>query len=162
MTETSILILSIAFGFVNYGLLAKWYLMPALNSVTRTQALKPLLFLHSFRYIGLVFIIPGVVSPELSSSFATPAAYGDLLAAVFALLALGSLHRGWSFSLPLVWIFNITGTLDLLFAVNQGLRHTLAHQLGAAYFIPVVIVPALLITHFIIFILLLRTSKEST
>jgi len=162
MDEFSILILSITFGLVNYSLLAKWYVLPALNKLPRAQALVPLIFPHCFRYIGLVFIVRGVVSPKLSAVFAYPAAYGDLLAAVLALIAVVSLRRGWSLSMPLVWLFNVVGTLDLLFAVYRGLRFTFPHQLVAAYFIPVVIVPALLVSHFIIFKCLLCGEKTAT
>lgn len=161
MDQVTILILSITFGLLVYSLIAKWYLIPYLVSIPRAQAFMPLLFLHSFRYIGLAFLIPGVVSPELSPMFANPAAYGDLLAAVLALFALIALRCTWPIALLLIWIFNIEGTLDLLNAVYQGLRHTMPGQLGAAYFIPIIIVPALLVVHYIIFKLLLRPEAHS-
>jgi len=155
MNQLTILLLSMTFGLLIYSLIAKWYLLPWVNSVSRKEAFTPLLLLHCFRYIGLAFLIPGVVSPELSSAFANPAAYGDLLAAVLALLALIALRNGWAYALLLIWIFNIEGTLDFVTAIYQGLSFTTPGQLGAAYFIPVVIVPALLVTHFVIFKLLL-------
>ena len=121
----------------------------------------PLLIFHSFRFIGLAFLIPGVTSQPLDSRFANPAAYGDLIAAVLAFLAILALHQGWSAATPIVWIFNIEGTLDLLNAVTQGLRYTQDGQLGATYFIPAVIVPALLVSHVMIFILLVRRRQQT-
>ncbi len=160
MNQITILVLSMAFGLLLYSLIAKWYLIPYLKSVSRIQAFTPLLFLHSFRYVGLVFLISGVVSPELSPAFAYPAAYGDFTAAILALLAIIALRHSWSIALALIWVFNIVGTLDLLNAIFQGLRFNLPGQFGAAYFIPVIVVPALLVTHFIMFKLLLDEKQS--
>ncbi len=148
--------ISIVMGLVVYGFAAKWYVAPALAQLDRTSVLTPILLFHGTRYIGLAFLIPGVTAEPLDPRFADPAAYGDLLAAILALVALLALRSNWPVAIPLVWIFNVVGTLDLLNAVFQGLRYTSDGQLGAAYFIPAVVVPALLVTHAIVFWLLLR------
>jgi len=155
-----ILPLSIMLAVVSYSLIAKWYVMPWLAPLSRKEALTPLLLLHSSRFIGLAFLIPGVTSVPLDPRFANPAAWGDLLAAVLAFIALLALRLEWSAAVPLVWIFNIEGTLDLLNALFQGMRYAPNSDLGATYFIPALIVPALLVTHFIVFKLLL--SQEPT
>jgi hypothetical protein len=132
------------------------YLWPALRDLPRARALRPLLLLHGTRFIGLAFLVPGVVSPELSGEFARPAAYGDLIAALLALLALAALESRPG--IALVWLFNIWGTADLLYAFYQG-RIGVGFepgQLGAAYFIPTVVVPLLLVTHGLVFRILLR------
>jgi hypothetical protein len=115
--------------------------------------------LHSFRFIGLAFLVPGVVSPDLPGAFARPAAYGDLIAAVLALLALAGLTSG--LGIGLVWLFNLWGSADLLYAFYQGLIGVGIEpgQLGAAYFIPTVVVPLLLITHGLVFRFLLRGDR---
>src|SRR5215468_6183959 len=82
-------------GFLAWGIVAARYLWPYLRSQPRIDALRPLLILHSFRFVGLAFLVPGVVAPDLSAAFARPAAYGDLIAAILALLALASLQRSW-------------------------------------------------------------------
>jgi hypothetical protein len=114
--------------------------------------------LHSFRYIGLVALIPGVVAPELTSTvFARGLAYGDLVSAILALIALGALRTRMSGLL--VWIFNLVGTADLLNAFYQGARISLADTpgvLGAGYFLPILGVPLLLVTHVLVFKLMLR------
>ena len=108
--------------------------------------------------MGLAFLIPGVVSPDLPAAFAAPAAYGDLIAAILALLALAVLRSG--FGLFVVWVFNVWGTADLLYAFYEDNRIDLdPGQLGAAYFIGVVLVPLLLITHGLVFRLLLRRGS---
>ena len=149
-------------GLAAYGLIAKWYIMPVLTALPRAKAMEPLLLIHCFRFVGLAFLIPGVTSQPLDPRFANPAAYGDLLAAVLAFLAILALRRDWRAAIPLVWIFNIEGTLDLLNAVTQGIRYTEDGSLGATYFIPAIVVPALLVTHVMIFVILLRKrSRES-
>jgi hypothetical protein len=119
-----------------------------------------LLILHSFRFVGLAFLVPGVVSPDLPSAFAQPAAYGDIIAATLALLALISLSSGAGTAIT--WIFNLWGTADLLNAFYQANRAGLvAGQLGATYFIPTLVVPLLLITHALAFRILLKRENES-
>jgi hypothetical protein len=117
--------------------------------------LRPLLILHSFRFEGLVFLVPGVVSPDLPSAFAHSAAYGDIVAATLALLSLVSMrHR---VGVLIAWIFNLWGSADLLNAFYQAnSAGLLPGQLGAAYFIPTLLVPLLLITHGVAFRILLR------
>jgi hypothetical protein len=159
--DNLILPLSIVLAVVSYSLIAKWYVMPWLAPLSRKEALTPLLLLHSSRFIGLAFLIPGVTSVPLDPRFANPAAWGDLLAAVLALIALLALRFEWSAAVPLVWIFNIEGTLDLLNALFQGMRYAPNSDLGATYFIPAVIVPALLVTHFIVFKLLLSQKPAN-
>ncbi len=161
MDDNVILPLSIVLGLLGFGLIAKWYVMPLLVAMPRSKALIPLLLFHSFRYVGMAFLIPGVTSKVLDPRFANPAAYGDLLAAILALIAIMALRLRWTMAIPLVWIFNIEGSLDLLNALFQGFRRNLDGQLGATYFIPAVIVPALLVTHFMIFVLLLHKEREN-
>ena len=152
---------SMVMGLLVFGFTVKWYVAPALTGLDRKAALTPFLLFHATRYIGLAFLIPGVTAEPLDPRFADPAAYGDLLAAVLALVALLALRLDWPIAVPLVWIFNIEGTLDLLNAVFQGLRYTPDGHLGATYFIPAVVVPALLVTHAIVFWLLLRKQAQA-
>ncbi len=150
---------SIAFGFVAWGIVAKRYIWPRLRVLPRGEALRPLLVLHSFRFLGLAFLVPGVVSPELPSAFAHPTAYGDLAAAMLALLSLASLPRG--VGVVIVWVFNLWGSVDLFNAFYQANGAALVPgQLGATYFIPTLIVPLLLITHGLVFRILLRHQSE--
>ena len=156
MNRELIMPLSLLYGLVAFGLAAQWYVMPWLTSVSRKRALTPLLLLHSFRYVGLAFLIPGVTAQALDAGFANPAAYGDLLAAVLALVALIAVRLEWFVATPLMWVFNIEGTLDLLNALFQGVQRVRVGDLGATYFIPTVAVPALLATHFMMFVVLVR------
>ena len=138
--------MSIPFSFIAWGIVTARYVWPELRLRPRAEALRPLLMLHSFRFIGLAFLVPGVVSPDLPSTFARAAAYGDIVAAILALLALISLPN--AAGLVMAWIFSVWGSADLLNAFYQANHAGLVPgQLGATYFIPTVVVPLLLITH---------------
>ena len=151
---------SIAFSLIAWGIVAMRYIWPRLRALPKAEALQPLLILHSFRFIGLAFLVPGVVSPDLPSAFAHSAAYGDISAATLALVSLLSLPRGAG--IVLAWVSNIWGAADLLNAFYQA-NHArlLPGQLGATYFIPTVLVPLLLITHGLAFRILLQYGNES-
>ena len=151
---------SIAFSLIAWGIVAARYVWPELRLRQRVDALRPLLILHSFRFIGLAFLVPGVVSPDLPSAFAHSAAYGDIVAATLALLSL--LFLPSVAGVLTAWIFNLWGSADLVNAFYQA-NHAglLAGQLGATYFIPTLIVPLLLITHGLAFRILLQHQNES-
>ena len=152
--------MSIAFSFIAWGIVTARYVWPELRLRPRAEALRPLLILHSFRFLGLAFLVPGVVSPDLPAAFAQAAAYGDITAAILALLTLLLLPR--SAGVVLAWIFNVWGSADLLNAFYQGnSAGLLAGQMGAAYFIPTFFVPILLITHGLAFRILLQPQRES-
>jgi hypothetical protein len=151
---------SIAFSVIAWGVVTARYIWPELRLRSRAEALRPLLILHSFRFIGLAFLVPGVVSPDVPSAFAQSAAYGDIIAAILALLALTSLSG--RAGIVIAWIFSLWGTADLFNAFYQANHAGLtAGQLGSTYFIPTFIVPLLLITHGLGFRILLRHENES-
>ncbi len=150
---------SIAFSVTAWGTVAARYIWPHLRLRDRPEALRPLLVLHSFRFIGLAFLVPGVVSPDLPRAFATSAAFGDTLAATLAVLSLLSLRSAPG--VLVAWTFNVWGSLDLVNAFYQANATGLTPgQLGAAYFIPTLIVPLLLITHGLAFRVLLQHRGE--
>jgi hypothetical protein len=151
--------ISVAFGLAVWGIVARQYIWPALSERPSPENLKPILLLHAFRFLGLAFVVPGVVSPELPAAFAQPVAYGDFITAVLALLAVATLGTGTGS--VVTWVFNTFGTADLLFAFYLGSRISLPNNpglLGAGYFILAAYVPLLLVTHGLAFRILLRTK----
>jgi len=151
--------ISVAFGLAAWGAVTWHYIWPALKERPSPENLKPILLLHGFRFLGLAFVVPGVVSPELPATFAQPVAYGDFITATLALLALAAL--GTRSGTVLTWAFNTFGTADLLFAFYLGSRIALPDNqglLGAGYFILTAYVPLLLITHGLAFRMLLRAN----
>lgn len=156
MDTLAIFGLQLVLSLIVYSLIAKWYVTPWLAEKPIHQALMPLIFPHALRHVGLTFFVPGVVAQPLPSFFANTVGYGDLISGLLALLALVALRGRWGLALPLVWLFNIVGTADLL----NALRHADAvPNFGATWYIPTFWVPVLLVTHVMIFARLLRRGR---
>jgi hypothetical protein len=159
MSTEIIFSMHLILGYAAWLLCFRAYILPKLKSMEPVEAHRAIATLHSFRFFGLIFIVPGVVGPDLPARFATFAAHWDLATgalAILALLTVGLRPLFWA----LVVAFNFVGTVDLVLdyyhAVQVGLP-ALAGQLGAAYAIPIIYVPLLMITHFVAFYLLLRS-----
>ena len=144
MNVVDIFGLQFTLSLIVFSLIAAWYLNPWLKQQATPDALFWLTLPHAFRYIGLVFLVPGVVAPSMPSSFSIIAAYGDLAAGLLAILALVAIRQRWSAMIPLVWLFNIVGLLDLANALSH--IEAVAH-FQVAWYIPTFIVPVLLVTH---------------
>lgn len=150
--------ISILASFVSSAVAAWTLVWPRLQREEPNRALTALVAPHMFlRFIGLSFLVPGVVSPLLPAGFAIPAAYGDFIAGILAIVATVGLANHTAWANRLVWLFNIWGAADLLFAFYQG-RHVAIHpgMLGAGFYLVTALVPPLLVTHLLIFGLLLR------
>lgn len=149
--------ISYAVAFVAFGLIAKWYLWPAIRDRVPGVALSPLLLYASFGVNGLMFLMPGLVSERLPKAFAIPTAYGDLTASTLALLALWPVRREKSTAILMVWLFNVVGLLDLIYAnISTFKDHVDPTYLGVSYYLAVVNVPATVVVHIVIFAYLLR------
>jgi hypothetical protein len=150
-------------GYVAWLLCFSAYILPKLRSMDRVAAHRAIATLHSFRFFGLVFILPGIVGPNLPASFASFAAYADLATGILAMLALLTVRIR-----PLFWLFvvafNLVGASDILIdyyhAIRVGLP-ALAGQLGATYAIPIIYVPVLMITHFVALYWLVRPQPKA-
>jgi hypothetical protein len=158
MSPRAVFGLSVLLGLVSSSVVAVLVVEPALRLLDSRTELLWLVAPHMFlRFIGLSFLVPGVVSATLPKEWAAPAAYGDLAAGLLAVVAsIGLVERaGWAEAA--VWVFNIIGAADLLLAFYIGARVRLEPgSLGASYFIVTAIVPILLISHVLIFIVLMR------
>jgi hypothetical protein len=136
-------------GYVAWLLCFGVYILPRLRSMRRVEAHRVIATLHSFRFFGLVFILPGVVGPNLPASFAWFAAYGDFATGLLAMLALFTVRVRALFWLFVV-AFNLVGAADIIIDYYRASRAglpALAGQLASTYFIPIIYVPLLMITH---------------
>ena len=158
MDVVTIFAIQFFMSLVVWGLLAYWLLAPWLEQKSLNEALFYLTVPHAFRHIGLVFLVPGVVAGPLPETFAAPAAFGDLLTGVLALLALIALRNSWSMARAAVWLFSIVGTIDLLNALRQGDAWMI--NFGATWYIPTMLVPLLLVTQTMIFFRLFRKASK--
>ena len=158
MSPALIFQIHLVLGYVPWLLCFGAYVWPRLSAMGEIAAQRAIATLHSFRFFGLVFLLPGVVGPNLPAGFASFAAYGDFATGLLAMLALLSIRMR-----PLFWLFviafNVVGTADLIvdyYHGNQFGLPDLAGELGATYAIPIIYVPALMITHIAAFYLLAR------
>jgi hypothetical protein len=152
----NILTVNLLFSTVVFAIAAKLYVFPRLPHLTPRQVLVPIFLLHGLRHLGLMFLAPGAIYPGIPEAFTVPAAYGDLLASILALIALPAVVSGSSLAKPLVWLFNLEGSIDLIVAITLATMHDAAPYMGPAYWIPAFWVPALLVTHYITFVVLLQ------
>ena len=150
----NLLTFNLLFSTLIFGVAAKIYIMPKLPQMKVQTIMIPILLLHSFRHLGLMFIMRGASDPNIPSQFAYPAAFGDLLAAVIAISIIPAVLKGTKSSRLLVWIFNLEGTIDLIMAITLATKFNAAEFMGPAYWIPAFWVPALLVTHYITFVVL--------
>ncbi len=155
----TILTVNLLFSTLVFSIAAKLYLLPRLHEFGPRSVLLPILLLHAFRHLGLMFLAPGATYPGISPQFAYPAAFGDLLAAVLAVSAIPAVAVNGRGARLLVWAFNIEGTFDLIAAIALATLTGAAASMGPAYWIPAFWVPALLVTHHITFRILLKYWK---
>ena len=156
-------LISYVVAFIALGLTALWYIWPSMRDHAPKAALTPLLLYSCLRVNGLMFLMPGLVSPDLPKDFAVPTAYGDLTAVILALLALACVRAESVLALPMVWLFNIEGTLDLIYAnISTFKDHVDPVQLGASYYLPAINVPAEFVVHMLIFVYLVRVPQSRT
>jgi hypothetical protein len=158
MSPVNLFRIHLVLGYVAWLLCFSVYVWPRLKAMDRFAAQRAIATLHSFRFFGLVFVLPGIVGPDLPAGFATFAANGDFATGVLAILALLTARIRplfWSF----VVAFNLVGATDIIvdyYHANQAGLPAMAGQLGATYAIPIVYVPLLMITHAVAFYLLVR------
>lgn len=159
MDSLLIFVLQLVLSLTVLALFAKWFAVPWLAEKPAHLALTVLILPHAFRHLGLVFLVPGLTGESLSSYFAYTVAYGDLVSGLLALVSLVALRKRWSFAFPLVWLFNIVGTADLVHALSQADN---VPNLGATWYIPTFWVPVLLITHVMVYARLLKRRPHGS
>ncbi len=153
-----ILTINLIFSTLIFYVGARIYLLPKIKELKPQAILLPILLLHSFRHLGLMFLARGAVYPGMPAQFAYPAAIGDFLAAVLAFAAIFAVAKNLKSGRFLLWAFNIEGSIDLIVAITLATVYGAAAYMGAAYWIPAFWVPALLVTHYIVFVVLLRRA----
>jgi hypothetical protein len=163
MPANDIFLIDMALGYVAWALCIATYVWPRLRAMDRVEAHRAIATFNSFRFFGLVFLLPGFVGLHLPGGWAASAAYGDLATALLAILALLTV-RVRSIFWPLVWAFNLVGLADLVMDTVRAASidlPSMAGQLGAGYAIPMLYAPALFWAHLLALWLLLRPARES-
>src|SRR6201996_8212511 len=119
MSPAAIFQIHLVFGYVAWLLCFGVYVWPRLRAMDHFEVQRAIATLHSFRFFGLVFILPGVVGSNLPEGFATFSAYGDFATALLAMLALLLIRIR-----PLFWLFvvafNTLGAVDIIVDYYHG------------------------------------------
>ena len=152
----NILTVNLALSTLVFWVTARLYVLPKLQDYEARTILLPVLLLHSLRHLGLMFLAPGATYPGIPPQFTHPAAYGDLITAILAMIAIPAVATRARSAKLLVWVFNLAGSLDLIDAITLATVYDAAPFMGPAYWIPAFWVPALLVTHYLTFLVLLR------
>jgi hypothetical protein len=161
VSPTAVIYVQFSMSLIAFGLAAWRYAVPAMRARPFAEAVAPILLFHALRHMGMMYLSPAAVPQPPDPGFSLPTAYGDLATAVLALLSLGVLRLNGRAGRAAVWVFNLVGFADLgLAAVNADRYQLVSHPIGAAYFLPIIVVPALLVTHALAFWLLIRRAPS--
>jgi hypothetical protein len=143
-----------------FALVAAWYGWPALSKLSRNSALILLLFVHVPRYVGMTLLVSGMVDPKLPREFLSSAAYGDLLEAALALTSIFALRSNWRIAIPLTWVANTWGFADLLNGVRSVLQVNVpTFNLGTFWYVYTFYAPLVIVSHVMIFAILLKSKS---
>lgn len=163
MTPFQIFGLQNTLSLVVYALLARWYVWPRLRDRTREEAVVPLLWVHAFRHIALTMVASTQFDATVPRDWLLELAYGDLLATVLALASIFAIRWKWKSALRLVWVFNIVGLANLANVFFKSVMLDVTHyHLGVGWYIATFYVPALWISHIMIFVVLIRDRAEES
>ena len=160
MGSVAIFWMQLSISCVVFGIIATWYAWPSLAKLPRNSALIPLLWIHVFRYVGMTLLVAGMVDPKLPTEFRFSAAYGDLLEAALALTSIFALRGNWPGVVPLVWITNTWGFVDLLNGVRGVLQLNVpSFNLATLWYIYTFYAPLVIVSHVMIFAILVKSRS---
>ena len=162
MSNVTIFWLQLVCSVLVLSLVTAWCVWPRLARLPRNSALIALLFVHVPRYVGMTLLVKGMVDPRLPPGFLSSAAYGDLLEAALALASIFALRANWRLAVPLVWLTNTWGFADLLNGVRGVLQLNVpSFDLGTAWYIYTFYAPLVVISHLMIFWVLIKSRNRS-
>jgi hypothetical protein len=159
MNIDTIFCLQILSSVVVFSIVAAWYVWPYLTKLSLNSALIPLLFVHVPRYVGMTLLVAYMLDPKLPIEFRSGAAYGDLLEAALALASIFALRGNWRIAIPLVWVTNTWGFLDLLNGVRGLVQLNVpSFNLSTIWYVYTFYAPLVLVSHLMIFWILIKSK----
>ena len=157
MDTSQIFWMQLLTSVVVFGIVAVWYVWPSLTKLSLNFALIPLLFVHVPRYVGTTLLVAGMVDPKLPGEFRSSAAYGDLLEAALAFASIFALRGNWRIAIPLVWVANTWGFVDLLNGVRGVIELNVPRfNLATLWYIYTFYAPLVVVSHLMIFGILIK------
>lgn len=164
MSGTTVNLIATSFSLMVFTSIAIWYVYPWVKTQEQLSAFVPLIGIHLFRNVGMMALAPGMAASEVSISIYEQMAYGDLISAALALIAIFIIRNQKSMIVALgaIWVFNIFGFLDVLHAMNLAMGNGLADlPMGATWLVGVFYVPMLIVSHIMIFYMLRKRNKRN-
>jgi hypothetical protein len=125
MSPMSAAALASVLSFLIFVIIAALYVAPWLATRQRAEALIPLLWVHAFRYVALQIFSAQQFGFAVSDAARDQIAYGDVIAAILAVISILALHYRLRMALVLVWLFFAQATIDLVNATIAGVREEL-------------------------------------
>ncbi len=163
MNSDAIFWLQILVGVGVFSLMAAWYVWPQLTKRALNSALTPLLFVQVFRYVGMTLLVKGMIDPRLSHNLLRDGAYGDLLAAALALVSIFALRYSWRLALPLVWVANTWGSVDVLNVLRSVIASNVpSYHLASIWYIYTFYAPLVVVSAVMIFVVLFKSRSWNT
>ena len=156
-----IFVLQMVLSLAAWGSIALWLVVPYVRTLPKRRALLLLLIPQMFRHIGVTLLVPGVVSPDIPAAFALPTAIGDTTTQLLAVLTIACLHQGWRYAFPMAWVTNTFGLIDLLLNGGRAALTGAIAYLHAAWFVPTFLVPLMVVSHLLVFWVLLRRDDRA-
>ncbi|HEY2661277.1 MAG TPA: hypothetical protein VGI79_16270 [Caulobacteraceae bacterium] len=160
MNSVAIFWMQLVTSVVVFSAVAAWYAWPSLTKISRNNALTLLLFVNVPRYVGMTLLVVGMVGADIPIGFRSSAAYGDLLEAALAFISIFALRRDWRFAVPLVWLTNTWGFVDLLNGVRGVVQLNVPRfNLGTFWYVYTFYAPLVIVSHVMIFLVLVKSSS---
>ncbi|MCU4186701.1 hypothetical protein K6U06_20220 [Acidiferrimicrobium sp. IK] len=160
MNSDAIFWLQIGVSVGVVSLITLWYVWPPLTKLSLQAALVPLLFVQVFRYVGMTLLVKGMIDPRLSHNLLRDGAYGDLLAGALALAAIFALRYNWSFAIPLAWVANTWGSLDVVNVLRGVVSSNVpSYHLASIWYIYTFYAPLVVVSAVMIFVVLFKSRS---
>jgi hypothetical protein len=156
MTPFWVLNIQSTLSLILFILIGRWYVGPRLSSRSRDQAVLPLLWIHAFRYAPLTLLAPGQADPRIPADVVGTVAYGDFMAALFALLAIVAVQLRLRMATALVWLFSIVSIADLVYGTSRAAGAEMyTYYMGGSWYIvnfylPMLIVSQVMIAYYLV------------
>ncbi|HKY53815.1 MAG TPA: hypothetical protein VJM08_05875 [Anaerolineales bacterium] len=159
MNPLPLFLIQFVWFLVVWSTIGLMFVNPSLRGCSPARALSVWLVPQLFRVLGVGLLVPNL-APQMPQSFAMTTAVGDCLTAFLALISLVALHKEWLYAQRLVWTCNIIGSLDLVIALVNAARVEAPRFLGAQWFVPAVLVPLMIVSHLMVFRMLLTNDEQ--
>jgi hypothetical protein len=124
-----------------------WYFVPWSLMRPRGDALIPLLWIHTFRFLALQVVAVQQAGYPISDLRRDELIYGDMLGALLALAAIVALRYRGRLAIPLVWLFVGETAVDFVRNISGGIsEHLFGVATGTVWLTQALYIPVLFVS----------------